>query len=48
MELPQESLIAHHQHWTRRHFLRDCSAGLGALWMTLQGRAGAPSVIRNL
>ncbi|MFM7803798.1 MAG: DUF1501 domain-containing protein, partial [Verrucomicrobiota bacterium] len=48
MELPQESLIAHHQHWTRRHFLRDCSTGLGALWMTLQSQAGAPSVIRNL
>lgn len=47
MNLPREAWNAHHQHVTRRHFLRDCTSGLGALWLSLQGHAGTPSVGRD-
>ena len=34
-----EPLLRHEQllHRTRRHFLRDCTSGLGALWLAFQG-----------
>ena len=33
---------------TRRHFLRECTTGLGALWLATQGRAApAPGVRRD-
>ncbi|MFZ4764331.1 MAG: DUF1501 domain-containing protein [Roseimicrobium sp.] len=40
------ALLAHH---TRRHFLRDCSSGLGALWLaTTAGRAwGSTGVLQK-
>jgi hypothetical protein len=31
---------------TRRHFLRDCTTGLGATWLASQGRAAAGSGVR--
>ena len=50
MELPHEAHLEAHRHVTRRHFLRDCTTGLGALWLATQGQAlaGAPSVARDL
>jgi len=48
MDLSQEVHIAHHRRVTRRHFLHDCSSGLGALWLASQGIAGAPSVNRDM
>jgi hypothetical protein len=49
MDLPQEAHLEAHRHVTRRHFLRDCTTGLGALWLATQGQslAGAPSVARD-
>src|SRR4051812_35228327 len=35
---------------TRRHFLRDCTTGMGAMWLASQGLAsasGKPSIIRD-
>ncbi|GAA5125383.1 DUF1501 domain-containing protein [Luteolibacter yonseiensis] len=35
---------------TRRHFLRDCTTGLGGMWLATQGlaaAAGKPTVLRN-
>ena len=33
LSLPAEAAVRSLQHTTRRHFLRDCSTGLGALWL---------------
>ena len=51
MNLSDEARLAHFRQITRRHFLRDCTTGLGAAW--LAGQAGAafgaaPSVARDL
>lgn len=48
MDLIREADIAHHRHVTRRHFLRDCTTGLGALWLAGQLQGGAPSVNRDM
>jgi hypothetical protein len=32
---------------TRRHFLRDCTTGLGAAWLATQGRAAAGSGVHD-
>ena len=32
---------------TRRHFLRDCTTGLGALWLATRGAASEPSPPRD-
>ncbi|WP_035610656.1 DUF1501 domain-containing protein [Haloferula sp. BvORR071] len=41
MNLFQQLHIERAQHHTRRHFLQNCSMGLGALWFASQGQ-GAP------
>lgn len=44
MNLPAYLQQEHLQHRTRRHFLKDCTTGLGAMWLaglgTAQGAAG--------
>ncbi len=47
MDPRQEAELTRHRLTTRRHFLRDCSTGLGAAWLATQGFAGAPSVTRD-
>ena len=34
------------RHVTRRHFLRDCSAGLGSIWLASQGLSQAAGPLR--
>ena len=45
----EPALTAGLMHRTRRHFLRDCTSGLGALWLaSLTGRAwGADEVLHK-
>ena len=37
MNLQRQANIEHHRRVTRRHFLRDCTTGLGAAWLATQG-----------
>ena len=39
MNLQRQANIEHHRRVTRRHFLRDCTTGLGAAWLAAQGGA---------
>lgn len=41
MDLLNEAWRERHRAATRRHFLRDCTTGLGALWLAGQGMAAA-------
>ncbi len=47
MDLHHEAHLAAARHVTRRHFLRDCTTGLGGLWMASQGLGAPPSVARD-
>ena len=38
MNLFQQLRIDRARHQTRRHFLQNCSVGLGGLWLALVGR----------
>ncbi|MEN9021241.1 MAG: DUF1501 domain-containing protein [Verrucomicrobiaceae bacterium] len=45
-------VLAHHQHdllesRTRRHFLRDCSSGMGALWLASQAHGNEAPAIQH-
>ena len=51
MNLSDEARLAHFRQITRRHFLRDCTTGLGAAWLASHAGTvfgGAPSVARDL
>jgi hypothetical protein len=48
MDPRQEAELTRHRQLTRRHFLRNCTTGLGATWLATQGFAAAPSVARDL
>ncbi|MFM8358178.1 MAG: DUF1501 domain-containing protein, partial [Verrucomicrobiota bacterium] len=47
MNLALEARLAAARHLTRRHFLRDCTTGLGGLWLAGHGSASAPAVPRD-
>ncbi len=40
--IQEELVFSGLEHSTRRHFLRDCSAGLGAFWLALQNANSNP------
>jgi hypothetical protein len=51
MTLSAEARTRYFQQITRRHFLRDCTTGLGAAWLGTQAGtalAGMPSVARDM
>ncbi|HZJ13684.1 MAG TPA: DUF1501 domain-containing protein, partial [Chthoniobacteraceae bacterium] len=51
MNLSDETRLEHHRQITRRHFLRNCSTGLGATWLATQAGTAfgsAPSVLRDM
>ena len=48
MDPRQEAELTRHRQLTRRHFLRNCTTGLGATWLATQGFAAGPSVARDL
>jgi hypothetical protein len=48
MDPRQEAELTRHRQLTRRHFLRNCTTGLGATWLATQGFAAGPSVARDM
>ncbi|MEK0450985.1 MAG: hypothetical protein RL088_3253 [Verrucomicrobiota bacterium] len=50
MNLSNEARLEHFRQITRRHFLGNCTTGLGAAWLAAQGLAfgSAPSVQRDM